>query len=546
MFENTDPDTSILSISAHDADIGNPRPVVFSLVNENLGYFRIEQSGNGKAELYTTDIGLDRENENILENGGVYAFQVKATEVIDNSTFGDSSLSQINIILLDVDDHIPEFNKENFKITIPENLKLDTPLPGLNIFVNDKDMANNAKYNLSLRNVWNSDGVFDVSPKRGEGRTPLVIKVKNPSRLDFDVDDELLRKFEFEIVTLVDDVEMSSAHIEIELEDSNDNSPIFPQSNYKLQVEENSKIGFQIAEISATDRDTGSFGELKYFIRGFGSEYFNTNTNSGGVYVNKNLDYEEQKSFSLSIVAVDGGGRESNANLYINIIDMNDNFPIFESTEYTRTIREGATLFEPQFFVRANDIDGPSQGAGKVFYYIESENSISGHVFDVDSETGEIKITHPVSSMDTEKGQYELKVVAQDYGIPPLQNDTKVLIRVGISGNQRPIFKGHFSGVLHSALPGPPIYRVTISENAPPGYNVTKVEATDPDGMDSFLRYRVQEASDNFIIDEITGLITVSPQARLDRDSNEESYAIVVNAVDGGYPIPETGINYKC
>lgn len=540
LYENTDPDTSIMTIQAHDGDVGSPRPVVLSLEKENLGCFRLEQIGKGKAELYTTDISLDRENEEVLENGGVYSFLVKATELLDDNSVGDSSTSQITIVLLDVDDHIPEFNKPNFTITIPENLEYDTPLPGLSIFVNDRDMGSNAKYNLSLRNVWNSDGVFDVSPKRGEGRTPLVIKVKNPSKLDYDVDDKELRRFKFEIVTLVDDVEMSLAHIEIHLEDSNDNTPVFPQSNYKLEVEENSKIGSRIAEIVASDRDTGSYSELKYFIKGFGSEYFYTNTNTGGVYVNKIIDYEEQKSFSLSIVAVDGGGKESNANLYINVIDMNDNTPIFESNEYTRTIREGATLFEPQFFVRANDVDGPTQGAGKVFYYIESENSISGHVFDIDSETGEIRITLPVSSMDTEKGQYELKVVAQDFGTPPLQNDTRVVIRVGISGNQRPIFKGHFTGLIHGTIPGPPTYRVSIPENSPSGYNVTTVQATDPDGMDSFLRYRIVEASDNFNIDEKTGLITVSPQARLDRDLNEESYAIVVNAVDAGFPIPET------
>jgi len=37
-----------------------------------------------------------------------------------------------------------------------------------------------------------------------------------------------------------------------------------------------------------------------------------------------------------------------------------------------------------------------------------------------------------------------------------------------------------------------------------------------------------------------SGLITVSPQARIDRDSNMNSFEIIVNAVDSGTPIPET------
>lgn len=37
-----------------------------------------------------------------------------------------------------------------------------------------------------------------------------------------------------------------------------------------------------------------------------------------------------------------------------------------------------------------------------------------------------------------------------------------------------------------------------------------------------------------------TGLITVSSVARLDRDTNADHYAVVINAVDAGFPIPET------
>lgn len=88
-------------------------------------------------------------------------------------------------------------------------------------------------------------------------------------------------------------------------------------------------------------------------------------------------------------------------------------------------------------------------------------------------------------------------------GIPPLTNTTRVLVRVGISGNQRPIFKGHFQNVENLPVIGPPSYRVSIPENAPSGYNVTAVSAHDPDGLDSLLRYRIVGANDNFQIDEL-------------------------------------------
>lgn len=51
-------------------------------------------------------------------------------------------------------------------------------------------------------------------------------------------------------------------------------------------------------------------------------------------------------------------------------------------------------------------------------------------------------------------------------------------------------------------MPGPTRYKVSIPENAPPGYNITTVSATDPDGLDVLLTYRIVGASDNFVINE--------------------------------------------
>lgn len=503
--ENTPEDTFVLTVIAADGDTGNPRPVQLSLVDEQKGHFKLEtvgSEGDGRAMLYTTAIPIDREDPDILQNGGVYTFRIKATELINNELPGDVAYTQVTIVLTDVDDHLPQFNEPHFDVSIPENLEQDTPLPGLPIYVVDRDLGANSRYNLSLRNVYNSDGVFAVSPTYGEGRTPIVVKVIDPSKLDYDVTDANLRNLTFDLIASVNGMDLSMTRINVNLQDANDNSPVFTQSSYRVRVEENAKIGTKVADLVATDKDSGVFGQIMYVLKGFGSDNFYTDSQSGGLFVGKQLDYEQQKSYSLSIVAVDSGGQETNANLFVDIGDVNDNYPMFESLEYTRTIREGTMEFEPQFFVRATDEDGPSQGDGKVKYSIESENSISGHVFAVNSDTGEITIREAVNSMDTERGQYELSVVATDYGVPPLSNSTRVQVRVGISGNQRPIFKGHFSTVGKGDIPGPPRFTVAIPEVAKDGYNVTTVAASDPDGLDALISYRIVGSNDNFVINE--------------------------------------------
>lgn len=501
--ENSPENMHVLTVHAKDGDTGNPRPIFLTLENEDKGFFQIQQiSSNATALLYTTSTPIDREDSDIFQNGGVYSFNIRATEMINSEVPADYTITQVTVVITDVDDHMPEFNEPTFEIDVPENLEKETTLPGLSIYVIDKDLDVNSKYNLSLRNVLNAENVFEVSPKSGHSRTPVVVKVLDPTKLDYDVDDVNLRVLKFDLIASANGLELSSASVTVHLQDVNDNGPVFEKLNYEFYIQENSEIGTKIADLSATDRDSGAFGRINYVLKGFGSEHFRADKFSGGIYVKKNLDYELQKSYSLSIVAIDGDGWETNANLLIYIEDENDNAPIFESQEYTRTIREGAIEFEPQFYVRAIDVDGPTQGNGRISYSIETENSITNHVFAIDERSGEIKIERPVSSIDTERGQYELIVEATDFGNPPLKNTTRVLIRVGISGNQRPIFKKRFSSLDVDDGPGPTRYKVSIPENAPPGYNITSVSATDPDGLDILLTYRIVGGNDNFVINE--------------------------------------------
>ncbi|XP_072941019.1 cadherin-87A [Epargyreus clarus] len=555
--ENTPPGTSIMDIIAKDGDTANPRPVLLTLEGDIQQYFKLSpERALGRATLVTTDVPIDRESDVVMQNGGVYSFFIKATELINNEVPSDFTVTPITIIVTDVDDHVPQFNRDVFDISIPENIENGSPIPGLSIYVEDNDIGVNSKYDLKLRNVYNSEGVFSISTDHGEGRTPISIKVKDSSKLDYDVDNDDDRRFSFDIVTYVGDTELSSARVNIKLLDVNDNAPIFDESSYKFNVLENSPIGTMIGEVQATDKDYGIFGEIEYSLTGFGSNMFKTDKNSGGLYVAQALDYETQKSYSLTLIAKDGGGKSSTTSVFIDVLDANDNAPMFEALEYSRTIRDGATSFEPQLVVRATDADGPTQGGGRVRYTLESDNSIAhkGQVFSIDEDTGEITILSKVETMDTPRGQYELGVRATDYGKPPLTNETRVYIRVGVPGNQRPTFKGnyhHYKYTVTQRNPdtnedftfdlNPMNYKASIREDAKPGQNVTMVVANDPDGLDDLLTYHiVSGAKDNFVINKKTGLITVSNDANLDRDVNTDKYEIIVSAVDSGMPIPET------
>lgn len=68
------------------------------------------------------------------------------------------------------------------------------------------------------------------------------------------------------------------------------------------------------------------------------------------------VDYEQQSSYSLTLEAKDGGNRSTHVVILVEIVDVNDNAPIFNSLEYKRTIREGGTEFQPKFFVQVRRV----------------------------------------------------------------------------------------------------------------------------------------------------------------------------------------------
>jgi hypothetical protein len=59
-----------------------------------------------------------------LSEGGLYAFQLRAREILeDESGFGDDIVtSNVTIVITDVDDQIPTFNRDNFTVAVPEDV----------------------------------------------------------------------------------------------------------------------------------------------------------------------------------------------------------------------------------------------------------------------------------------------------------------------------------------------------------------------------------------------------------------------------------------
>lgn len=124
------------------------------------------------------------------------------------------------------------------------------------------------------------------------------------------------------------------------------------ETTYEVTLSENVTAGSRVVQVQATDKDTGSFGRVQYTrIIGPGSEAFVMNPDTGFITVavgaNKFLDREITPQLQLTVEArdEDGKGLRGTVSLVINLLDVNDNAPIFEKTTYDFVMNADLTNF---------------------------------------------------------------------------------------------------------------------------------------------------------------------------------------------------------
>ena len=72
---------------------------------------------------------------------------------------------------------------------------------------------------------------------------------------------------------------------------------------------------------------------------------FEVDKDSGRVTVSGELDREKVDLYVVSAEARDGGGSTTYTNLYINILDENDNSPVFRREDYFANVKEDSLTF---------------------------------------------------------------------------------------------------------------------------------------------------------------------------------------------------------
>uniref|UniRef100_A0A670Y3C1 Cadherin domain-containing protein n=1 Tax=Pseudonaja textilis TaxID=8673 RepID=A0A670Y3C1_PSETE len=317
-------------------------------------------------------------------------------------------------------------------------------------------------------------------------------------------------------------------HVEVEIKDINDNAPVFPAREQILSIAEFiTASGTRFPFKKAADSDIGTNALLtyklspnKHFILDSGND--EDESKFVVLLLKVPLDREESPVHHLVLTATDGGEPKltGTVQLIINVLDVNDNPPVFNQSVYRVKLLENTASGSLVINLNATDLD---EGINREISYCFTDSlDYVTKMFSINSDTGEIRV---IGKLDYEESKlYELPIVAEDKGNSCLSGHCKVIIEVLDMNDNIPELSVNSLSV-------------PLPEDSPPGTVVAIMRASDRDSgnngqINCFLwptglPFKLESTFKNYY-----SLIVA---AILDREQVAE-YRMVVTVEDQGVP----------
>ncbi|XP_045022510.1 protocadherin alpha-11 isoform X4 [Bubalus bubalis] len=315
-------------------------------------------------------------------------------------------------------------------------------------------------------------------------------------------------------------------HVEVEVKDINDNPPVFSLREQKLLISESKQPDSRFPLEGASDADIGENAQLTYRLSK--NEYFSLElpinskpTKKLSLTLKKSLDREKTPEFNLLLTAVDGGKPEltGTVELFVRVLDINDNDPEFEQSEYKVRLMENAA--KETLVIQLNATDQDEGVNGEVTYSLMSIKPKGKPLFTLDENNGEVKVN---GTLDYEENKfYEIEVQATDKGNPPMAGHCTVWVEILDANDNSPEIT-----VTSLSLP--------VREDTQPSTVIALISVFDRDSGDNgqvicFLTPNVPFK----IVSTFKNYYSLVLDGTLDRES-VSVYKLVVTARDGGSP----------
>ncbi|ESO86530.1 hypothetical protein LOTGIDRAFT_167053 [Lottia gigantea] len=346
--EHSEKGEQVMTVIARDYDFRENGTVTYGIAEGPASLsssIKFSIDNNGLITTNTAPKELDREDV------AVYNFKITAHDLGPNA---NTTTATITITLTDINDHKPEFLEKIYSVTMSEAQEQGEIAL---VRAKDKDIGENARLTYSLNSAH-----FAVNVITNEGSITVYKPV--------DYEDPSQRSFNLSVtVSDPDPSHTDTCYVEVTVEDFNDNAPQFDQASITVNVRENIAVGEKLATFSANDKDSGLNANFTFHIDTTTDRrrQFAIDEVSGEVSVRRGLDRETLPVHEVRILAIDKGDPQQTgtASLTVNLIDINDNYPIFKY-DYRPIVMENDPNF-PKEVIRVHGKDLDTEKFGPPF-----------------------------------------------------------------------------------------------------------------------------------------------------------------------------------
>ncbi|XP_071344998.1 protocadherin-17 isoform X4 [Trachinotus anak] len=385
----------------------------------------------------------------------------------------DKEICMIKIDIQDINDNSPTFPSDQIDIDISENAVPGTRFPLTS--AHDPDAGENG---LKTYQITRDDyNLFSLEVKsRGDGTKFPELVIQRPL-------DREERSHHTLILSATDGGEYprsGTMQINVKVIDSNDNSPVFDQPSYVVEIPENSPPGKVLIDLNATDPDEGNNGQVVYSFSGYAPErireLFSIDSRTGVIKIQGEIDYEESPVIEIDIQAKDLGPNPipGHCKVTVKVLDRNDNWPSIGFVSVRQgAISEAAPPGTVIALVRVTDKDSGRNG--------QLQCRVLGNVpFKLEENYDNFYTVVTDRPLDREvQDEYNVTIVAKDNGIPPLNSTKSFTVKILDENDNVPRFTKS-------------VYLLQIPENNIPGEYLGSVLAHDPDlGQNGTVYYSI-------------------------------------------------------
>ncbi|XP_045866540.1 cadherin EGF LAG seven-pass G-type receptor 1 isoform X2 [Meles meles] len=512
--ENEPAGTTVIELRAHDPDEGEAGRLSYQMEalfdERSNGYFLIDAATGA----VSTARALDRETKD------THVLKVSA---VDHGSPRRSAATYLTVTVSDTNDHSPVFEQSEYRERVRENLEVGYEV--LTIRATDGDAPSNA--NMRYRLLEGAGGVFEIDARSGVVRTRAAVDREEAAayQLLVEANDQGRNPGPLS----------ATATVHIVVEDENDNYPQFSEKRYVVQVREDVAVNTPVLRVQATDRDQGQNAAIHYsIVSGNLKGQFYLHSLSGSLDVINPLDFEAIREYTLRIKAQDGGRPpliNSSGLVLVQVLDVNDNAPIFVSSPFQAAVLENVPLGHSVLHIQAVDADAGENSRLRYRLVDTASISVGGggpasqdpasppdFPFQIHNSSGWITVC---AELDREAVEhYSFGVEAVDHGSPPMSSSASVSITVLDVNDNDPVF-------------AQPAYELRLNEDAAVGSSVLTLRARDRDA-NSVITYQLTGGNtrNRFALSSQSGGGLITLALPLDY-KQERQYVLAVTASDG-------------